>query len=160
MSTSEYREPTNDELWPQAPNLPPASGAAVPGQAMVPHQAAPVPAPVPANPTTDRTSFVLALVSLVDDREQFFAGASGLPDELLACRSTPLSHSFCKHVVATKSVLRIPDTRRHAVVHDNPAVEEFGIIAYLGVPVTTSEGHTLGSLAAIRVKSRKRSLTL
>ena len=91
----------------------------------------------------------LALVSLVDDREQFFAGASGLPDELLACRSTPLSHSFCKHVVATKAVLRIPDTRRHAIVHDNPAVEEFGIIAYLGVPVTTSEGHTLGSLAAL-----------
>lgn len=86
MSTSEYREPTNDELWPQAPNLPPASGAAVPGQAMVPHQAAPVPVPVPANPTTDRTSFVLALVSLVVGIpiSAISSSISGLPGLLIA----------------------------------------------------------------------------
>jgi hypothetical protein len=36
----------------------------------------------------------LALVSLVDDRQQFFPGATGLTGEMLACRSTPISHSF------------------------------------------------------------------
>ncbi len=85
MSTSDYREPTNDELWPQAPNLPPASGAAHPGQAMVPHQAAPVPAPVPAAPA-DRTSFVLALVSLVVGIpiSAITSSIAGLPGLLIA----------------------------------------------------------------------------
>jgi len=88
------------------------------------------------------------LVSLVDDREQFFAGATGLPRELAECRSTPLSQSFCQHVVATREVLRIADTRRHPTLHHHPAIEALGIAAYLGVPITTSDGYTLGSLAA------------
>jgi hypothetical protein len=46
----------------------------------------------------------LALVSLVDDRQQFFPGATGLTGEMLACRSTPISHSFCKHVVMSQAV--------------------------------------------------------
>ena len=41
----------------------------------------------------------VVLVSLVDDQGQFFAGATGLLGEIAVCRATPLSHSFCKHVV-------------------------------------------------------------
>ena len=35
----------------------------------------------------------MAIVSLVDDRRQFFKSAVGLPDTLT---ETPLSHSFCQ----------------------------------------------------------------
>ena len=66
MSTSDYREPTNEELWPQPPVAAPGSQPAVPGQSLVPHQQVPAPAPVPVPPPApDRTTFVLALVSIV-----------------------------------------------------------------------------------------------
>jgi signal transduction histidine kinase len=91
----------------------------------------------------------MALVSLVDDRGQFFPGASGLLGEIAVCRSTPLSHSFCRHVVETGAVLRIENARVHPLVHDNPAIEALGVIGYLGIPLTTSDGHVLGSLCAI-----------
>ena len=66
MSSSDYREPTNEELWPQPPASPAAgSQPGYPGQGLVPHQ--PAPAPVPAAPAGagDRTPFVLALISMV-----------------------------------------------------------------------------------------------
>lgn len=67
MSSSDYREPTNDELWAQ----PPAAGQPGPGspQGVAPLPQAPVPAPLPhpaasAALRPDRTVFVLAIVSL------------------------------------------------------------------------------------------------
>ena len=53
----------------------------------------------------------VALVSLVDVDEQVFPGQSGLPDT----RSTPLSHSFCKTVVATREVVTTVDAREDIV---------------------------------------------
>ncbi|MCC6242710.1 MAG: GAF domain-containing protein [Gemmatimonadaceae bacterium] len=91
----------------------------------------------------------MALVSLFDDRQQFFAGATGLTGDLLACRAVPSSHSLCQRVVASQEPLRVVDARLHPDLFDNPAVMEFGVVAYLGVPIITSTGHTMGSLCAI-----------
>jgi hypothetical protein len=66
VSSSDYREPTNEELWPQPPASPAAgSQPGYPGQGLAPQQ--PVAAPVPAAPPSagDRTPFVLALISMV-----------------------------------------------------------------------------------------------
>lgn len=93
-------------------------------------------------------------ISLVDDQGQFFRGATGLLGEIAACQSTPLSHSFCKHVVTTGAVLSIEDARVHPLVCTNPVIEEMGVIGYLGFPLTTSDGHTLGSLCAITLAPR------
>ena len=97
----------------------------------------------------------IVLVSLVDDRGQFFQGATGLLGEIAVCRSTPLSHSFCKHVVTTGAVLSIEDARVHPLVCTNPIIDEMGVIGYLGLPLTTSDGHTLGSLCAITLAPRQ-----
>lgn len=71
MSSSDFREPTNDELWAQ----PPATGQPIPNpasQGVAPLPQAPVPthvpqaqavAPVPQQ-RPDRTVFVLAIVSI------------------------------------------------------------------------------------------------
>lgn len=47
----------------------------------------------------------VALVSLVDNEHQFFKSQVGLPDPWAAQRATPLSHSFCQHVVASATPL-------------------------------------------------------
>lgn len=97
----------------------------------------------------------IALVSLVDEKGQFFPGMTGLLGEIATCRSTPLSYSLCRHVVESGAVLRIVDARVHPLVSDNPAVEELGVVGYLGVPLTTSDGHCLGSLCAITPAPRE-----
>ena len=112
-----------------------------------------------ANPVLDRlarlTSRLLAvpvaLVSLVDDRQQHFPGLAGLSGRAGEQRGTPLSHSFCQHVVASDRVLLVQDASTHPLVMDNLAFRELGLIAYAGVPLRTADGETLGALCAIDV---------
>src|SRR3982751_589810 len=91
----------------------------------------------------------VALVSLVDDQRQFFPGMVGLAEPWDAKRETPLSHSFCQHVVVEGRPKVFSDARRHPQVRDNVAIPELGVVAYAGVPLTDSDGRVLGSLCAI-----------
>jgi DNA-binding CsgD family transcriptional regulator len=96
----------------------------------------------------------IALVSLVDHNRQFFKSACGLLDPLASIRETPLSHSFCQHVVAGSAPLIISDARVHPLVCRNMAVAELGVIAYLGVPLALPHGMTLGSFCVIDIEPR------
>jgi diguanylate cyclase (GGDEF)-like protein len=87
----------------------------------------------------------VALFTLVTPDKQVFKSAIGVGD----LRETPLSHSFCRHVVDDGSPLEVVDARIHPKVRDNPSVAELGVIAYLGVPLTTADGERLGALCAI-----------
>ncbi len=91
----------------------------------------------------------IVMVSLVDKDHQFFKSQSGLQEPLATQRRTPLSHSFCKYVVVAARPLIVSDAREHAVLHNNCAIRDLNVIAYLGIPLTTREGHTLGSFCAI-----------
>ena len=71
----------------------------------------------------------VALVSLVDDHRQFFKSAVGLPEPWASRRETPLSYSFCQHVVATAAPLRVEDAPRHPLGRDNRTVAELGVVA-------------------------------
>ncbi|MEV4639265.1 SpoIIE family protein phosphatase [Actinoplanes sp. NPDC049548] len=96
----------------------------------------------------------VALVSLVDAERQFFPGQVGLEEPWSAKRETPLSHSFCQHVVIEGSPKVFPDARIYAQVRDNLAIPDLGVVAYAGVPLTDADGRTLGSLCAIDTKPR------
>lgn len=97
----------------------------------------------------------VSLVSLVTDELQFFAGSKGLCDPWHTQRSTPLSHSFCQHVVTRDEPLVIWDARSNPLVAKNSAVTDLGIIAYLGVPLRSSDEMLLGSICAIDNQPRK-----
>ena len=99
----------------------------------------------------------VALISLVDADRQFFKSSIGLSQPWATRRQTPLSHSFCRHVVATGRPLVVADARAHPLVYDNPAIRELGVVAYLGVPLITSDAFTVGSLCAIDSKPRQWS---
>jgi GAF domain-containing protein len=96
----------------------------------------------------------IGLISLVDRDRQFFKSCVGLPEPIASTRQTPLSHSFCKHVVGTGKPLVIEDARFNPLVKLNPGIEELGIVAYAGIPLTTSSGETLGSFCVIDSKPR------
>ncbi|MDT7581719.1 MAG: hypothetical protein QOK35_2983, partial [Pseudonocardiales bacterium] len=96
----------------------------------------------------------VALVSLVQPDQQVFPGMTGLPEPWATKRSTPLSHSFCQHVVVTARPLVIGDAREHPLVRDNLAVADLGVVAYAGMPLTDEAGNVLGSLCAIDIEPR------
>lgn len=96
----------------------------------------------------------VSLVSLVDDTRQLFPGATGLAEPWDGERQTPLSHSFCQHVVTSGEQLVVTDAPRHPLVCANLAVGELGVVAYAGMPLVDGEGYTLGSLCAIDTAPR------
>lgn len=91
----------------------------------------------------------VALVSLVQIDQQVFPGASGLPAPWSERRASPLSHSFSQYVAERGEPLVIGDAREDPLVRDNPAVTEFGVVAYAGMPLTDDHGNVLGALCAI-----------
>jgi EAL domain-containing protein (putative c-di-GMP-specific phosphodiesterase class I) len=95
-----------------------------------------------------------ATISLVDDHREFWKSAVGLPEHIASRRETPLSHSFCQHVVTTKEPIVIADVPKHPLVRDNMAVRELGVKAYAGVPLVTTDGHALGALCVMDATPR------
>jgi two-component system, sensor histidine kinase len=97
----------------------------------------------------------VSLTSLVDRDRQFFKSSIGLSEPWASLRETPLSHSFCQHVVETSEPLVAIDARTHPLLRDNLAVIDLGVVAYLGIPITTANGHTLGAFCAIDTQPRE-----
>jgi GAF domain-containing protein len=91
----------------------------------------------------------VALVSGVDRDRQLFKSCLGLPEPWATRRETPLSHSFCQHVVAAREPVVVTDARQDARLLDNLAIRDLGVIAYLGVPLITRGGQAIGTLCVI-----------
>ena len=91
----------------------------------------------------------VSLATILDAGRQVFMGAYGLPEPYATTRSTPISRSFCRHVIESEQPLIVEDARTHPLVKDNPAIEELGVVAYLGFPLRTPSGSVVGSLSVI-----------
>ena len=95
-----------------------------------------------------------ALVSVVTEERQYFAGLCGIAQPWADARQTPLSHSFCQHVVANGAPLVVEDAREDPVLCSNLAIRDLDVIAYAGFPIFAPTGHVLGSLCAIDATPR------
>ena len=96
----------------------------------------------------------VALVSLVDEDRQFFKSCLGVAEPWATDRATPLSHSFCQHAVASRERLIVDDAREYAVLRDNPAIRDMGVVAYAGIPLIDGDGNALGTLCVIDSQPR------
>jgi GAF domain-containing protein len=106
---------------------------------------------------SQRLDVPVALISLVDVNGQVFPGACGLPEPWNAERWTPLSHSFCQHVVTSGKPLLVSNANDDPLVSDNLAIMELGVIAYAGVPLRSGAGvgPVIGSMCAIDHRPRE-----
>ncbi|MGH3318980.1 MAG: SpoIIE family protein phosphatase [Streptosporangiaceae bacterium] len=95
------------------------------------------------------------LIAFVDAERQFFksrVGVLGGPDPP---RVLPLGWGFCPFTMATTRALVIPDAREDPVWAGNPVVRHKGVVAYLGVPLTDSEGQVLGTMCVLDHQPRR-----
>lgn len=97
----------------------------------------------------------VALVSLVTNDRQFFKSSSGLAEPWASKRQTPLTHSFCQHVVTGDAQLCIRDARHTPLVANNQAITDLDVVAYLGMPLHTPDGATIGALCVIDSQPRQ-----
>ena len=96
----------------------------------------------------------VALVTLVDADRQFFVSCPGLGGPFAEARETPLSHSFCQHVVDRREPLVISDAREDPLLRENLAIPDLGVVAYLGVPLVAPGGQVVGSFCVIDHRPR------
>jgi PAS domain S-box-containing protein len=97
----------------------------------------------------------VAIISIVDEDRQVFAGHCGLPAPWDSLGETPMTHSFCQHVVERSAPLEVMDANLHELVSTNHAIADLGVRAYLGVPIALPTGELVGALAAIDTAPRQ-----
>ena len=95
----------------------------------------------------------IAIVSMIDGHRQWYKAWSGLRSNELKRRDT-----FCQQVLTTGQLLVVPDTQQDPSFADHPAVTgEPHVRFYAAAPLSTSEGHTIGTVCAIDTAPRKFS---
>ena len=99
-----------------------------------------------------------AFVTLADcDADEIvFAGITGIP-EIPSGQRMPLSRTICRHIVSSGVRLVVADTLTHPIARNEATLQELGIGAYLGVPLTTAEGEVVGVLCTVDRHAREWS---
>ena len=97
----------------------------------------------------------VALVSLIDADRQVFASAVGLGEPMATERQTPLSQSWCRHVVTTQAPIIINDAAADPRVCDSLAESKTSLRSYAGFPLLAPGEQVLGSFCVADTHPRQ-----
>ncbi|MGI4791805.1 MAG: GAF domain-containing protein [Janthinobacterium lividum] len=93
-----------------------------------------------------------SFITFVDDHRQFFKASFGAG----GVHNADLETGFCPFTVSQRQTLIIPDALADPRFRDNPAAQaDPPIRFYAGVPLTTPEGHVLGTLCVVDLVPRE-----
>lgn len=101
----------------------------------------------------------MVVVTVADHHTEYFQAAYGLSslgvgNPLSQQRQIPLDSGLGLYVLDSEQPLVLTDTAENVVVSQSILVSTYGIRAYCGVPLVTSQGICLGTLAALDVQPR------
>ncbi|MGB3482372.1 MAG: GAF domain-containing protein [Mycobacterium sp.] len=96
-----------------------------------------------------------AALTLVDVDRQFFKSSVGMDLPTPADRQTPLERSVCQYAVAMGEPLVLEDMREDPLFKNHPAVLDGTVVAYLGIPLTDADNHSVGTLCVFDSKPRQ-----
>ena len=87
----------------------------------------------------------MSLVTLLDDRRQWFKAAIGL-----TVRETPREMAFCAHTIQQPDLLLVEDATTDPRFAENPLVTgETHLRFYAGMPISSPDGFPLGTLCVL-----------
>ncbi|ASC72715.1 GAF domain containing protein [Halomicronema hongdechloris C2206] len=96
----------------------------------------------------------ICILSIVNGTQQFFKAAVGLSqlgvmNRLAAQRALPLAEGLCTYVIDSEQVLAVANVLEHEAFTQLSLVQEYGVQAYAGIPLLTSQGDCIGTLAVM-----------
>ncbi|MFC4815807.1 MULTISPECIES: ATP-binding protein [unclassified Flavobacterium] len=94
-----------------------------------------------------------AIISFIDDKKQWYKAKIGTNDT-----EVPYEETICQYVVSSGSMLEISNTLEDDRLINNPHVHiENGVRFYIGVPLISDTGHTIGTVCSFDGVSKKLS---
>lgn len=101
----------------------------------------------------------ICVLGVIDHEREWLKSAVGLSriglmNELASSRQLPRNESFCTHVVDSQQILVIQDASTQSPFAEGMLSRRYGIRAYLGVPLFSSSGYCLGTLAVMERSPR------
>lgn len=89
----------------------------------------------------------VAMISLIDERRQWFKSKYGLPADFTEC---PREMTVCNATICSNELMYVPDLAGDSRFRDLPIVAgEPHIRFYCGMPLINREGHALGTLCVV-----------
>jgi GAF domain-containing protein len=103
----------------------------------------------------ERLGMDAAYVTTIDSRHQTIHGIVGEPrvTERYQDSVAPVEQTYCMRMLRGDIPNVVPDTRANAVLHDLAVTREVG--AYVGVPVTLSDGRVHGTLCCVSLEPKE-----
>ena len=108
------------------------------------------------------TEAPICILGLAVEQELWFKSAFGLStiglmNQLASHRKVSLEESFSTYVIDSEQPLAIENTISEGVFARSNLTQHYGVRAYLGVPLISSEGLCIGTLEVMDVESRQFS---
>lgn len=95
----------------------------------------------------------IALISLIDDKRQWFKAKIGIEAEEM-----PKELTFCQYTIEKDELWEVEDATKNELLKDNPNVTpENGLRFYAGLPLQCSLGYNIGTLCVADLKPKKIS---
>jgi predicted PurR-regulated permease PerM len=97
----------------------------------------------------------ISLTTAGDGERLFWEAHCGLPDEALFNRDNTRTARSCAHLVASESLLVIPDIADDRRTDRDPFFLERGIRFYAGTPLKSHDGTVIGALCVLDTRPRQ-----
>lgn len=92
-----------------------------------------------------------AIISFIDDKKQWYKAKLGTRDN-----EVPYEETICQYVISDQNLLEITNTLEDERLINNPHVhKENGVRFYIGVPLISDNGHTIGTVCTFDGVTKK-----